>query len=646
MTYISSGTAVVGDPTGAAISFVDQGWGFFEQKANDFSSRALLLIDQLAYIPELAITPFSVSFPDVTSLTGFVRPVRPELPTVTFIAPNIDDSPDVTAPPTPVFTEAPEFDVVAPETLTLPAQPVALDPSLSPGTAPATIDLVVPAAPDYVLPALPVFFDIVVPTLAPFEFSTFNGTDPGEAPGLPDLSSAGFTEEPYTPTLLNEVATKVADALNSGILLAAPIEAAIFQRSRERVDLAGAKARMQVAEEFSGRGFTMPPGALFGSMIEIEQKNQDSINDVNREATIKFSQDAIENVKFAIVQGIALEQILIGQHEAQMNRSVQVSKMLLDTHVALFNAEVSAYNAKIDRFKADASVFESVIAAEAKRIDAFKAEVEAQQAVAGINQAMADAYASEVKGVLGLVEIYNSTVAAVKAQAEIEATKIEAYKAEVGAFSERVKAKSVEWDGYVAATNAQVNLFKKYEIGVNAFSVRTNAWAEGERAKSSRYETDVRASTLKLEAYKTRIQQVLATLQAEETRISATVAQIDGLSKMYVADGSIAAAESDANSRALQAIMAYSEARASSELSVAQTRIQNAVSVMQAKVSAINGAASAMTQLCSSAFSGVSFNAGVNASGSESVSFSKGYSASIGWNWGGETADNNSPISI
>lgn len=635
-------TAAGEGPTGSAISFVDQGWGFFEAKAIEFSYQATNLINNLANIPQLAVTPFSVSFPDVAGLTGFVRPDRPTLPSVEFTAPAIPEAPDVSAPPTPAFTEAPAFDVEAPPTIVLPAQPGALNVA-GPGAAPVVGDITIPAAPDYVLPALPAFFDIVVPSLGPLNFSTFSGTDPGEAPGLPDLSSAGFTEQAYTPKVLDDVATKVASALNSGMLLATPIEAAIFQRGRERIDRAGAKARQQIAEEFSGRGYLAPPGAMFGAMIEVEQKNQDSINDANRDQTIKLHQDAVENVKFAIVQGIALEQILIGQHSAIMDRAVQAAKLMLDTHVALYNASVAAYNAKIERFKADAAVFEAVIRAEIQRVEAFKAEVEAQKAVAGINQAMADAHSAQVRGVVGLSELYNSTVAAAKAQAEIELTKVEAYKATVLAYGEQVKAKSVEWDGYVAATNAQSNLFRSYEIGVNAFAARTNAWAEGERAKNSRYETDVRAAGLKLEAFKTRVQQVLAVLQAEEVRISAAVAQIEGLSKMYVADGTIAAAESDANTRAFQAVLAYTEAKSASELAVGQTRIQNAIAVMQSKVAAISGAASAMTQLCSSAFSGVNFNAGVNASGSESSSWSQSWSKSLGWSWQGETADASAP---
>ncbi len=44
--YILSG-ATPTSPTGAAIGFVDQGWGFFEQKAQEFSARAMYLVNDL-----------------------------------------------------------------------------------------------------------------------------------------------------------------------------------------------------------------------------------------------------------------------------------------------------------------------------------------------------------------------------------------------------------------------------------------------------------------------------------------------------------------------------------------------------------------------------------------------------------------------
>lgn len=629
-------------PTGAAISFVNEGWGYFEGKAEQFSNLTLELISKLAFVPNVQPIAFNVEFPVITGLTAFVAPTRPVLPDITFQPIAIPDLPDLSIPSEPAYTLAPVFDVDKPTPVVLPTQPGALNVA-APGPAPALSVLTLPPVPVLNLPVFPAFLSIKIPDLPPITLPSFTGKEPGDGPAAPSLAGIGFTEVPYTRAVLDDVIPQVRRALAGGTGLSAMVEGAIFQRARERTDRVSRKARQEVAEEYSGRGFTEPPGSFAMRMAEKTQDGQDAANDTNRAITVQFHDAEIKNIQFAVTQGIALEQILIGQQGQIMDRSLQGAKLLLDARVAIHNAEVANYNAQIEKFKANAEVYKTRIEGEISKIEAFKAQVEGQKAIADINKAAADAYDSQVRGVLGLVEIYKSQVQAVEVQAGIDKTRIESYVATIQGYSEQVRAFDSQWSAYKTAVEAQEAGFRTYEIGVNAYTARIQGWGKGEEVKSARYETGLKGSGLRLDAYGKRVQQAQAQLQVELGRINALGTKTDSLARMYTADAQIETERNNANTRTFEANVAYQNNRTQVQLREAEIKIQDAQRVLAAQLEAIKGASGALAQLAASAMSAVNFSAGVSGSGNESSSFSYSQTKGLGWNWSGETADNNNP---
>jgi hypothetical protein len=629
-------------PTGAAISFVNEGWGFFEAKAELFTSRTLALISELSFVPNVQPIAFHVDFPEITGLTAFVAPPRPTLPDITFSPIAIPDVPDLVLPSEPAYTAQPVFDVDKPTPISLPAQPSAFDIA-TPGPAPALSVLTLPPVPVLNLPVFPAFLTIKIPDVPPINLPTFGGIDPGAAPAPPSLAGVGFSEVPYTRAVLDDVIPQVRRALAGGTGLSAMVEGAIFQRARERTDRVSRKARQEVAEEYSGRGFTEPPGSFAMRMAEKTQDGQDAANDTNRAITVQFHDAEIKNIQFAVTQGIALEQILIGQQSQVMDRSLQGAKLLLDARVAIHNAEVAAYNSSIDKFRANADVYKTRIEGEISKLEAYKAQIDGQKAIADINKSAADAYDSQVRGVLGLVEIYKSQVQAVEVQAGIDKTRIESYAAVIQGYAEQVRAFDSRWGAYKTAVEAQEAGFRTYEIGVNAYAARIQGWGKGEEIKSGRYETGLKGSGLRLEAYGKRVTQAQAQLQVELGRINALGTKTDALARMYSADAQIETARTDSNTRAFEANVAYQNNRTQVQLREAEIKIQDAQRVLAAQLEAIKGAAAALAQLAASAMSAVNFSAGVSGSGSEGTSFSYSESKGLGWNWSGETADNNNP---
>jgi hypothetical protein len=637
---------VYNGPTGAAIDFVNQGWSFFEDKSILFMNKALLLIDEMSSLAlSVAPTDFTVFFPDVSGLTAFVAPTKPVLPDIVFNEIDITEPPSISVPSALPMVAAPVFDVQTPTQLSLPTQPGELN-ATDPGDAPELSTLVLPDTPSYLLPDAPEFLTISLPAAPELITYSFAGVDPGSAPTLPNLTDVGFIETPYTREILDDVLVNVRSMLADGGGLPIAIEFALFQRGRGRLDRTNKKALHEINDRWSGRGFTLPPGSLNAELDEQVQKNQDETLGLNTDIMIQQHKEKLETVRFAVQQGIALEQVLISQHGQMMDRALQSARLLLDTHVALFNAQVSGYNAAVNKYQVDAEVFKAQLQAELNKVEVYKALVDGQRAIADVNRATADAYKSRIDGIVSLIEIYKSQIAAVEAQSRIEVAKIEGYRAKVSAYSERIRAYEAQWGGFTSAVNAQGALFKNFEIGVSAFSTRTNAWAEGERAKSARYETDMRGATLALDQYKTRITGQLAQLQVESERLRALSAQSTALTQMYQADASIETARNDANTRAFQAATELASIHANVQLEEAKIKIQNAQQGLLAQLEAIKGASAALAQLCAASMSAVNFSAGVSGSGSESSSFSYSLSKSMGFSWSGESTDSSGTASI
>jgi hypothetical protein len=627
---ISDGQMVTQGPSGAAIGFVTQGWDFFEGKITTITQQALNLINQLAVLPQVASTQFHVDFPSLEGLTAFTAPPRPSLPDIAFQPIPVPEAPNLAIPDAPAMTAAPEFDVAKPPLMALPAQPGALT-ATDPGEAPTLATIVLPEMADLALPTL---LTVTLPELP--VLPTFAGTDPGSAPSLPNLAGAAFTEQPYTPKLLDDLVPTIQRGIASGQLLLPAVEQAIFQRGRDRAQQVHRAALQAIDEEFTGRGFKQPPGAWGARRAEQRRKSDAEVLGLNRDLTVQFHTEAIKNVQFAVERGIALEQVLIGQHAQVMDRALQSARLLLDTHVALYNAQVSSYNAGIERLKADASVFRDRLQA---AIETYKAQIDGQRLTSDINRALVDQYQAQVTA---LVEKYRGAVAGAQAQAELELGRIEGYRAKVQAFTARVEAYGAQWNGFRSAVEAQQAGFRSYEIGVNAYAARVQAWGEGERTKSARFETDIKASGLLLEGFRARVQETLAKLQVEQGRIAALGTQSDAVARMYQADGQIASAANDANTRAFEAQAGYFDRRAQVQLREAEIKMQDNARIAATMGEAIRGAAQALATLAASAMSAVNFSAGVSGSGSESSSWSHSLSKSLGWSWAGETVDNNS----
>lgn len=91
-----------------------------------------------------------------------------------------------------------------------------------------------------------------------------------------------------------------------GTGIPADIERQIWDRARSREEEQVEKAADDAANEWAGRGFSIPPGALVGAVNKARSDANSKISTLSRDTAIKNIEIEIENIRFAVEQGVKL----------------------------------------------------------------------------------------------------------------------------------------------------------------------------------------------------------------------------------------------------------------------------------------------------------------------------------------------------
>ena len=119
---------------------------------------------------------------------------------------------------------------------------------------------------------------------------------------------------------------------------------AVWHESRDREYRARNSAVEQIRADFSRRGFSLPPGAMIGATLQLEESASDAIGAVNRAQSIKDADIKLDLLKFAEEQAIRLK-MGIFQSIADFYR-VLIS--LPDKDIEAARVKVAAYSSLND----------------------------------------------------------------------------------------------------------------------------------------------------------------------------------------------------------------------------------------------------------------------------------------------------------
>lgn len=619
-----------------------------EQFANANSYAATFIAQAESFIEalesQLFITPtVSVTFAPVEAPDAVVIPDRPAA--LDAIEGEFDwdsDGSIEAAKPTALSVDPPsitisDFDEEAPE-LDLSGQPV-LDfgtkPTITIGDVPT-----VPEVAEVTVPDAPTLDEVEVPTLLALSTPTFSGVDLRadflealeDVPTLDLVAPTPYTYTPgpeYESALLTALKSTLATRLAGGTGLDETVEAAIWDRARDR-DAAAAAANLAEAEAGNeALGWNLPTGAMTASVRRARENLYNRQGDFAREVAIKQADLEQANLREAVQQGIQLEGNLI-TYSLELERlsfqsAVEVARNAIEVHTR----QVEAFKAQLESTKVLAAVYDSIIKGELAKVEIYKAELLAEQTKADVNRAAVEQYKAMVEAGLSVVRLYEAQVQGARARMELESAKVSAAGERIKGFIAQVNGETAKLEAYKTEVSAeatkaqawrdqvhgQLGLVDVYKAKAGAFAAKTSAQGDKARAELARFTALVQSKADEWRAWQARV-------DGERARISAVGQKADAVLAGYKAElqGVIAQSEQDISRwqtqiKEYEAIQNYTLQGQKLNAEIVRANSQNLLD-------AAKTGAQVLAQLTASALGRIGVSAGVSASGGTSVSYS------------------------
>jgi hypothetical protein len=437
---------------------------------------------------------------------------------------------------------APVLTAEAPE-LTMPSLPSQLAEFTSQMPS-VELNVQFPNAPDLILPESPILQDRAAPIAPTTVLPAFGGQLPVDVPNAPVDMSGQFNAAYHTaapefismvngyvdaelhkinPEYHNQMArieTQLATYLNGGTGIKPAVENAIYERARGKNDSEARRVRDAAYGEAASRGFSLPTGVLMSSMQQARQAGADNNARAAGDIVIMQAEMEQKNLQFAVTTSANLRTAMLNatlsymQNLTQLNgQALDYAKNMLGAIVEMYNISVKVYSAKLDAYKAEAAVFETLMRAALAGIEIYKAEIDALKTLAQVDMVKIDVYKARIDVLTSLSNMYKTQVEAVVSKASLEKLKIDVFQAQVQAYGAQVQAKSSEYQGYTAAINGEkskVEYFgeqvKAYNAQVQGYKATIDAKSEVVKAASLTNESRARMYTASLSGYQSIVQ--------------------------------------------------------------------------------------------------------------------------------------------
>jgi hypothetical protein len=501
-------------------------------------------------------------------------------------------------------------------------------------TEPTIEDVVVPNMPAVTIPAAPTLTEITVPSFSGLTLPTFSATAPEfEGTALPGILQ--WSEPTYHTVILDDVVKQLRKLWDGGSGIPPAVEQAMWARATDREDLTTKRELDSVSEEFSMRGFTMPPGMQAARIDQLRQDLAVKKLGLNRELTIQIAQWQVENVRFACTQAIAAENVYVNLFLNQAQRLFDAARVQVESQINIYNAQVALFNARMNGYEISARVFNTLVQAELSKIEAFKAEVEAEVARGQINTQKVQAYAAMIDALKAQTEVYRTQMQGAEIKSNVLRDRIEVFKAKIQAYAEQINAQKVVFDAYESQVKGEAA-----KAGI--IDAEARAYAALIQGKSTLADIDMKKAEVTIQKNKVLIEGYQAALEAEKARIQSQLSIIQSGAQAYIADTQRYAAVAQAEGAKAQVEVSAKEAELRTNVAFYQAQVQAYIGNMEQLirkaaliVDALKAAGSISSTLAAGAMAGVHVGAtlsgsgGVNATGAEQYTQSTSKSESF-----------------
>jgi hypothetical protein len=489
-------------------------------------------------------------------------------------------------------------------------------------TEPGINTFALPLEPDFTPPEVPTLIGLQLPSVPTLDIPLFDVADPVE-PAAPGGQFA-YGEAEYASELLTRVKTQLLEWVLGGPTGLAPaVEAAIWQRNRDRTQRLTERAVAEAARVVAGRGFSMPQGTMVRVIQQALSEGMAKDAEDSRAVMIQQAQMEQENLKFAFTTAITLEGALIQHYDqvrrARWTRPSSPSAAAID----IFNARVLLFQAQIQAFSAKAEVFKVRLQAALAQLEIFKAQIEAQKLVGDINEQAVKIYTARLDGLKAVAAVYSARIEGVKALIEGEKTKAEIYKTNVEAFGEVVKAKATEYQGYGERVKAEATKVQAYGEEVRAFAAQSDAFSALIGARTKAAELQLRVQEFPLEVYKSQIQGYAVAVGAEGDRLKSLASMFSSRVQAFAAGEQAKAAFTTAEVEAVKAASSVAVSQAQLAVQSGEVSLRAALSAAETAQASLRAAGQLAGQMASAAMAARNVSASISDSASNSASNSR-----------------------
>lgn len=602
------------------VEMVESGMSRSQSYASTAFSEALGLIDSLR---DFSVDPVQVNAdftpPDLSA--AFERPETPVVPDVEFS--------ELYSPGTPrqdgvsafvPATEPSPFSEAAPK-LDFGSKPAPFTGSFD-EPAPSIPTRAVPAENIPAGPSLPPLFAVSLPDVPEVALPVFSSS----LPVFSELAPGGnflWSEGAYSTEMVTALQAKILGIMSGGNGLPVEVQRALWDNARVREDVVAKKAVQEATEEFAARGFSLPGGVLAKRLMEVRQDNANKASSLSRDILIKATDVELDQLKFSVSQGIALEQILGNISMQIAQRAFDAAKYTIESAIAVFNAKVGLFNARLEGYKADASVYREIVQAEIAKLERYKILMDGQKIIGELNAQQVEMYKAQWQGVMAAVEVYKAQVQAVVAQVEADKGQIEIYRGKIEAFKSRVDAKNSEFNAWATSITGEAKKADAYGASVQAYAAKISAYRATNDARADVVKIDIEKNRLYLQEYGAKLDYMKAQITEEQARITAAVQVFDGQAKLYVAEGEMEKARVASDAQLVQMKIEEAKVDAETDLKKAQLSIAQVQETAKLLVQALDGAARTAAQLAASALSSVHYGASISGSLGLSTTYSR-----------------------
>ena len=540
------------------------------------------------------------------------------------------DAPEIETLPTISTVNIPSFNPSITGIYIPPAPNAAVIPT--PGDAPDNPGFSYPTAPVITLPDRPTLANVNIPSADDIVIPTLDDLIWPTLETLNINTYIDWDEPVYSPEIWTDVKTQILTFLAGGSGIDPDIEASILARGRDREDRLVLQQEMQATEEWAGKGYTASPGMLVKRLDNIREQGLVKKLGLNRELVIKVHQDEIDNLRFAVQQGIAAEQLFIQIHLAAVERLFMIERLHVEWEVQTYNLLVEAFKAKMQENQIRAQVYETRVRAALAEIEIFKALVDAERAKAEINLSLVQLYKAEIDARESIVNIYKAQVEAVGIQAGVFETEVKAYGEEVAAFAQRVNADKLKFDAYESRVRGEVAKVEITKAEAQAYAANIQGISAGVDAQKAALDGYVAGFRAEVDAYEALLQGKTAKSQVQLSVLQATIAGYQADTQRFIAAAGVEESKSKVELAAYDVENRMNLGWFEAQLKNMDTHVQQIIAQKALLLDAIKAEGSLASTIAAGGLAamhtGASLNAGgtIGASGSDSTSWAYGIS--------------------